>query len=50
MLDKERVHPRMAKQVKNAKIALLSAALEIKKTEVEAKIQITRPEPDAALP
>ena len=49
-IDKERVHPRMAKQVKKAKIALLSAALEIKKTEVEAKIQIRDPAPDAALP
>ena len=43
VIDKERVHPRMAKQVKNAKIALLSSALEIKKTEVEAKIQIRDP-------
>jgi thermosome len=43
VLDKERVHPRMAKQVNNAKIALISVALEIKKTEVEAKIQITDP-------
>jgi chaperonin GroEL (HSP60 family) len=43
VLDKERVHPRMAKQVINAKIALISVALEIKKTEIEAKIQITDP-------
>ncbi|OPY30904.1 MAG: Thermosome subunit alpha [Methanomassiliicoccales archaeon PtaU1.Bin124] len=43
VIDKERVHPRMARQVKNAKIALLSSALEIKKTEVEAKIQIRDP-------
>jgi len=43
ILDKERVHPRMAKTVKNAKIALLNTALEIKKTEIEAKIQITDP-------
>ena len=43
VVDKERVHPRMPKQVKNAKIALLSAALEIRKTEVEAKIQIRDP-------
>ena len=43
VLDKERVHPRMNKVVKKAKIALLSAALEIKKTEVEAKIQIRDP-------
>jgi thermosome len=44
VIDKERVHPRMPKSVKNPKIALLSAALEIKKTEVEAKIQISDPE------
>jgi len=43
IVDKERVHPRMPKQVKNAKIALLSGSLEIKKTEVEAKIQIRDP-------
>jgi thermosome len=43
VIDKERVHPRMAKIVKEAKIALLTAPLEIKKTEVEAKIQIRDP-------
>ncbi len=43
ILDKERVHPRMPKSVKNAKIALIDSALEIKKTEVEAKIQIRDP-------
>ncbi|HEX9907551.1 MAG TPA: thermosome subunit beta [Thermoplasmata archaeon] len=43
ILDKERVHPRMPKVVKNAKIALVDSALEIKKTEVEAKIQIRDP-------
>ncbi|MCK4366528.1 MAG: TCP-1/cpn60 chaperonin family protein [Thermoplasmata archaeon] len=43
IIDKERVHPRMAKWVKNAKIALINSALEIKKTEVDAKIQITDP-------
>jgi thermosome len=43
IVDKERVHPRMPKAVKNAKIALLDAALEIKKTEVDAKIQINDP-------
>ncbi len=43
VVDKEKVHPRMPKAVKNAKIAILSAALEIKKTEVEAKIQIRDP-------
>jgi thermosome len=43
VLDKERVHPRMPTAVKNAKIALIDRALEIKKTEVEAKIQIRDP-------
>lgn len=43
VIDKERVHPRMAKLVKDAKIALLTSPLEIKKTEVEAKIQIRDP-------
>jgi thermosome len=44
VVDKERVHPRMPRTVKNAKIAVLSVALEIKKTEVEAKIQISDPD------
>jgi thermosome len=43
IVDKDRVHPRMPKSVKNAKIAILDFALEIKKTEVDAKIQITDP-------
>jgi thermosome len=43
ILDKERVHSGMPKTVKNAKIVLLNAALEVKKTEVDAKIQITSP-------
>ncbi len=43
VLDKERVHPRMPKMIKDAKIALVDSALEIKKTEVEAKIQIRDP-------
>lgn len=43
ILDKERASPRMPKLVKNAKIALIDRALEIKKTEVEAKIQIRDP-------
>ncbi|RLF54440.1 MAG: thermosome subunit [Thermoplasmata archaeon] len=44
VLDKERVHENMPSYVKEAKIALLNAALEIKKTEVDAKINITSPE------
>ena len=43
VLDKERTHPRMPTLVKGAKIALIDSALEIKKTEVEAKIQIRDP-------
>ncbi len=43
ILDKERVHEGMPKQVKNAKIALVDAALEVKKTEVDARIQIHDP-------
>ncbi len=43
ILDKERVHTGMPSSVKNAKIALVNAALEIKKTEVDAKIEITAP-------
>ena len=43
ILDKEKVHPRMPSSIKNAKIALIDSALEIKKTEVDAKIQITDP-------
>jgi len=44
LLDKERVHDRMPRAIKEAKIALLDRALEIKKTEVEAKIQIRDPQ------
>ncbi len=43
ILDKERVHPGMPKQVKDAKIALIDSAIEIKNTEIDAKIQITDP-------
>lgn len=43
VLDKERVHSGMPKRIENAKIALIDAAIEIKSTEIEAKIQITDP-------
>ncbi|MCI4317446.1 MAG: thermosome subunit, partial [Thermoplasmata archaeon] len=43
LLDKERGHPRMPRQVKVAKIALLNSSLEIKKTEIESKINIKNP-------
>jgi thermosome len=43
ILDKERVHEGMPKNIKNAKIALVNIALEVKKTEVDARIQIQDP-------
>ncbi|HIK00973.1 TPA: TCP-1/cpn60 chaperonin family protein [archaeon] len=43
IIDKERVHSGMAEHVKNAKVALLDAAIEIKETETDAEIQITDP-------
>ena len=44
VIDKERVHPDMPTRVENAKIALIGAALEVKETETDAKIQITSPD------
>lgn len=44
VLDKEVVHPAMPKIVKEAKIALVDAALEVKETETDAQIRITSPE------
>jgi len=44
VIDKERIHSNMPKAVKNARIALLETPLEIKKTEVDAKIEITSPD------
>ncbi|NDB63544.1 MAG: thermosome subunit [Nitrosopumilaceae archaeon] len=43
VLDKEVVNNNMPKRVQNAKIALVSAPLEIEKTEFEAKINISTP-------
>lgn len=43
VLDKERVHSGMPRLVKNARIALIDSAIEIKSTEIDAKIQITDP-------
>jgi thermosome len=43
VIDKERGNPNMPKSVKDAKVLLLNAALEFKKTEVNAKINITTP-------
>ncbi|MDH5747114.1 MAG: thermosome subunit beta [Candidatus Bathyarchaeota archaeon] len=44
VLDKEVTHSGMPKRVENAKIALLDTALEIEKTEFDAKINIESPE------
>ena len=43
VIDKERGNPGMPKSVKDAKVLLLNAALEYKKTEVNAKINISSP-------
>ena len=43
-IDKEKVHSSMPRLVKNAKVALLDKEIEIKKTEIEASIEITSPD------
>ena len=42
-VDKEVLHEGMPKRVKDAKIGLINAAMEIEKTEFDAKIQIETP-------
>ena len=44
VVDKEVVHPGMPKRTEKAKIALIDTALEIEKTEFDAKINIESPE------
>ena len=44
VIDKERVHSSMPRQVENAKIALIDSAIEIKETETNAEIRITSPD------
>ncbi len=44
LLDKEVVHPGMPKKIEDAKIALLNCAMEVEKTEFDAKINIQNPE------
>ena len=44
VLDKEIVHSGMPKKIEGARIALISAPLEIEKTEFEAKININTPD------
>ena len=43
ILDKEVVHPGMPRRIEKAKIALINAALEVKKTEISAEIRIHEP-------
>ena len=43
VLDKERVHSGMPVKIENARIALVDSSIEIKSTEIDAKIQITDP-------
>ncbi len=43
IVDKERVHPHMPRRIENARIALLNAALEVKKTEFSAEVKIRDP-------
>ncbi len=44
VLDKELAHPNMPRRVENAKIALLNLEMKVKKTETDAKLNITSPE------
>jgi thermosome len=44
VIDKEVVHVGMPKRIQGAKIALINSALEIEKTESDAKLNITSPE------
>ncbi|WP_202318707.1 thermosome subunit beta [Archaeoglobus neptunius] len=44
VIDKEVVHAGMPKRIRDAKIAVLKAALEVKETETDAEIRITDPD------
>ncbi|MHA1746654.1 MAG: thermosome subunit beta [Promethearchaeota archaeon] len=44
ILDKEIVNAGMEKRIENGKVLLLSAAIEVEKTEFDAKLQITSPD------
>ena len=48
IIDKELVHPAMPHKIEDAKVALLDAAIEVQKTEIDAKIEITDPSQMAA--
>ena len=44
IIDKEVVHDGMPKKIKDAKVALIDAALEVEKTEFDAEIRIRSPD------
>ena len=44
VLEKERAHDRMPKSITDAQIALIGTAIEVRKTEVDARINITSPD------
>ena len=44
VIDKERVSAEMPSEIKNAKIALIDTALEVKSPETDTKINVTAPE------
>ncbi|MHA2008696.1 MAG: thermosome subunit beta [Promethearchaeota archaeon] len=44
IVDKEVVHPMMPKLVRDAKIALITASLEVEKTEFDAEIRVQTPD------
>ncbi len=43
ILDKERVHPSMPTKIENANIILIDIPLEVRSTDIDAKIQLTDP-------
>ena len=43
IIDKEKVHPGMPSELKDAKVVLINSPLEVKETEVDAEIRITDP-------
>ncbi|MFP4654822.1 MAG: thermosome subunit alpha [Methanohalobium sp.] len=44
MLNKGRLHSNMPKKIQNAKIALVNAPIEVEKTHIDSKVQISSPD------
>ena len=44
VIDKARAHKNMPKKVENARIAVLDTGIEVEKTQITSKVQITSPE------